>query len=126
MIPVYLDHIPAGTSTRPIVHYAQLHENDNQFKKYDYGNPDENIAHYGTPEPPEYDLSKVTAPVGIFAGDNDNLVAIQDAEYLSTLLPNLFHFEVLDYPKCSHFDFAIGIDAGEKIYKPIFEMMENF
>jgi len=126
MIPVYLDHIPAGASTRPFVHYAQLHQLDNKFKKYDYGSSEANIDHYGTPEPPEYDLSKISAPVAIFAGDNDNLVATEDAEYLSTLLPNLFHFEVVDYPKCSHYDFAIGIDAGEKIYKPLLKMMENF
>jgi hypothetical protein len=38
MIPVYLDHIPAGTSTRPLIHYAQLHK-INDFVKFDFKDP---------------------------------------------------------------------------------------
>ena len=30
-IPSYLDHIPEGTSTRPFVHFAQLHKSGKIF-----------------------------------------------------------------------------------------------
>ena len=30
-IPSYLDHIPEGTSTRPFVHFAQLHKSGKHF-----------------------------------------------------------------------------------------------
>ena len=125
MIPVYLDHIPAGTSTRPLIHYAQLHKTD-RFVKFDFGSEEENQLHYGSPVPPDYDLSRVTAPLALFSGERDNLATPQDVATLASILPNVFHHELLNYPKCSHFDFAIGIDAAEIIYKPILKMMSDF
>ena len=89
MSPVYLDHVPAGTSTRPVVHYAQLHEYDLEFKKFDFGNPDENIEHYGQAEPPSYDLQNVQAPVVLLAGDKDYLADPLDVYRLSQVLPNV-------------------------------------
>ena len=59
MVPIYLDHIPSGTSTRPLVHYAQLSLLNREFKKYDFGNADENIEHYGVPVPPNHDMTNV-------------------------------------------------------------------
>ena len=58
MMSFYLDHLPAGSSTEPIVHYAQLTLYENEFKRFDYG-IEGNMEHYGTTTPPEYDLSKV-------------------------------------------------------------------
>ena len=59
MIPFYLDHVPSGSSTRPFVHYAQLHLLDREFRKFDFGSPEKNIEHYGVSIPPKHDLSKV-------------------------------------------------------------------
>ena len=59
MVPIYLDHIPSGSSTRPFVHYAQLSLLNREFKKYDFGNADKNIEHYGVPVPPNHDLTNV-------------------------------------------------------------------
>ena len=59
MVPIYLDHIPSGSSTRPFVHYAQLSLLNREFKKYDFGNADENVEHYGVPVPPNHDLTNV-------------------------------------------------------------------
>ncbi len=49
-----------------------------------------------------------------------------DGKMLALLLPNVFHFELLDYPGCSHMDFALGIDGRKIIYDPIIKMMEEF
>jgi len=75
MVPSYLDHIPEGTSTRPFVHFAQLHKSG-RFESYDYGPA--NFDHYGQKLPITYDLSKVTAPTAIFKGDADSLTALED------------------------------------------------
>ena len=125
MTPVYLDHIPSGTSTRPIVHYAQLHEYDTEFKKFDFGNQEENIEHYGTADPPSYNLLNVQAPVVLLAGDKDYLADPMDVYALSQVLPNVQKFEVIDIPGFTHFDFAIAIDADQAVYYPIIDMMNN-
>ena len=39
-IPSYLDHIPEGTSTRPFVHFAQLHKSGKIFLNDDNNNDD--------------------------------------------------------------------------------------
>ena len=67
MMPIYLDNLPAGSSTRPFVHYAQLHLLENEFRKFDFGK-EENIERYGSEIPPSYDLSKITTPVALFVG----------------------------------------------------------
>jgi pimeloyl-ACP methyl ester carboxylesterase len=125
MVPLYLDAIPAGTSTRPIVHYAQLHllNDPNEFRKFDFGNEQENIQHYGTPDPPLHDLNNVQVPTALWAGDNDSLADIKDVERLRDTLSNVSHYEVVDLKGFSHFDFAIGIDADKLVYAKILEMM---
>lgn len=40
------------------------------FLRFDFG-ADENIARYGTPYPPEYNLTRVTAPVFLIHADSD-------------------------------------------------------
>lgn len=123
MAPIYLDHLPEGTSTRPLVHYAQLHVTDNEFVKYDFGSEEENMANYGTVKPPAYDLSNVQVPVALFVGDKDDKADVQDAEHLAQVLPNVFHHEVVDYKGWTHLDFAIAIDAASLVYEPILKML---
>ena len=125
MVPEYMDHIPAGMSTRPIVHYAQLNLYDHEFKKYDYGNPELNMDAYGTPVPPNYDLSKITAPTAIWAGDKDDLADVADVEHLVEVLPNVTHYEVVGIEGFTHLDFAIAIDADQYVYAPILERMNK-
>ena len=62
-----LGHTPAGTSSRTVLHFAQgvqsgrwevirtLERNTfHRFREFDFGNEEENMDEYGTPEPPEY------------------------------------------------------------------------
>jgi pimeloyl-ACP methyl ester carboxylesterase len=69
---------------------------------------------------------RATAPLAIFIGEKDDMSTATDGATLAAKLPNVFHFELLDYPNCSHLDFAIGIDAGRIIYEPIMKMMAEF
>ena len=43
-----------------------------KFRQYDHGRTLNNRI-YGTPEPPEYDLSKVSVPVSVHFSENDLL-----------------------------------------------------
>ena len=124
MASVYLDMVPAGTSTRPLVHYAQLHLTDLEFRKFDFGKK-ENEETYGTSTPPSYDLSKIQTPVAIWVGDKDYLVDIQDVDYLVSVLPNVKHYETVDIPGFTHLDFATAIDADKAVYAKIIDKMNN-
>ncbi len=46
------------------------------FPHFDHG-PAGNLKRYGTTDPPEYNLTTVTAPVYIFYAENDPFVSIE-------------------------------------------------
>ena len=118
------DHIPAGTTANPFVHYAQLHLTDNQFLKYDYG-PEENAVRYnGSINPPPYNIEKIVTPTALFVGEVDSLGDIADNNHLAQVLPNVFHHEVIqDY---GHVSFSVSYSAPEKVYKTIISYINDF
>lgn len=75
LLPVYTTNTPAGAATKQFVHYGQ-EVNSAQFRRFDYGWI-ENLIQYGSTSPPNYDLSKVTAPVALFYSDNDALAGVE-------------------------------------------------
>ena len=58
----------------------------------------QNMLHYGTENPPSYNLSRVTAKTAIFIGEDDELATFQDAKHLASLLPNVIKLKLLDFP----------------------------
>jgi len=58
MAATYMSQLPAGTSTKTFVHFAQLFRNGGRFTKFDYGK-EKNLEVYGTPNPPNYLLQNV-------------------------------------------------------------------
>lgn len=71
-----MGHYPAGTSCQAMLHYLQ-EINTGKFQQYDEGTKAGNMRRYGTPKPPEYDLSKVTVPIFLHYGLNDYLAAVE-------------------------------------------------
>ena len=54
------------------------------FGKYDYGSAEENQRHYnGSTVPPSFNLNRVTAPLYIFYGNGDKLIAEEDVKVWS-------------------------------------------
>jgi len=84
-----------------------------------------NIEHYNQPEPPQYDLTRfpTTLPTALFAGGQDYLADPKDVQRLLTLLPNppFVHYE----ETYAHLDPLIGINAYERIYPIILQMLGN-
>jgi len=124
MIPTYLDNIPEGTSTRPFVHYAQLHLSE-RFEAYDFG-PTQNVVRYNQTAPPQYDLSKVTAPTALYKGDNDDLCDLRDIERLAKELPNVVEDHLVDIEGWTHLDFAIAMDADVLVYDRLLNLFKDF
>jgi len=124
MIPVYLDHIPEGTSTRSHVHYAQEYLSG-KFEAYDFG-PEGNEAHYGSSTAPDYDLTKVTVPTALMKADLDDLADIVDVDRLCQELPNCILNHLVEFEGFGHLDFAIGMNADALVYSYILDLFAQY
>ncbi|XP_046394636.1 lipase 3-like [Ischnura elegans] len=123
MIPVIIGHVPAGTSTKTIIHYAQ-EVNSGRFSRFDYGKV-ENLRIYGQEVPPDYNLSLVTAPIYLHYAENDWLANVEDVMDLSNKLPNVVEkLEVSDHD-FNHLDFLWAIDVKELVYNNITMLMKK-
>lgn len=114
---------PAAISTKQLLHYSQ-HFNKPYFRQYDYG-PLENLAKYGSLEPPKYDLSKVTIPVYLYLGQNDKLADSDDVGCLIEQLGNLADVYTVPYDLFDHNDFLYAIDAKSLVYDKLIEDMDR-
>ncbi|XP_054922029.1 lipase lipl-5-like isoform X3 [Dermacentor andersoni] len=123
-LPVYLANAPSGTSVRNMNHFAQLVKY-NRLQKYDWGRV-RNIAKYGKPWPPAYDLSSVKARVALYWSDRDVLATPRDVRDLSNKLPNVVLNYQVPVSGFTHMDFAWSIKAKDHLYKKVLEMMSVY
>lgn len=65
-------YVVDNVSVKQLVHFSQLVQSG-KFQKYDYESSNKNF--YGISHPPEYNLSKITAPISILYGTKDALVS---------------------------------------------------
>lgn len=107
---VLIGHDPSGTSVMNMEHWKQLLDHGT-FQSFDYGSTRENIAHYGQPYPPAWDLSKIRVPIRLFAGSSDLLADLTDVNYLWNSLSK----EVQQFYKvynAGHLTFIWGINVN--------------
>lgn len=124
LLPVFIGHFPAGAATDQLLHYAQEIDSG-RFCQFDHGYV-ENMLRYNSAVPPSYNTSRITAPLYFFYSEGDLITDIKDVEKLSTEVPNLKEFIKMDDPYWSHFDFAIGISAKEKVYLRSIKFMKSY
>ena len=80
-LPVYLEHMPAGTSKWNLAHYAQMIRDD-RLQMMDFGS-NGNVRCYGMRRPPEIFLNQITSQdIHLFFGDNDWLADPKDVDFL--------------------------------------------
>ena len=95
------------------------------FPKYDYGE-EENVKRYnGSTTPPLFPLDQVRAPLFIFYGNGDKLIAEKDVKALAMALPSTEALYPIDYEGWNHNDFVYAIDAKTLVYDIIIEHMSN-
>jgi len=123
-LPVILSHTPAGASVRSLVHYAQG-VNSGLFRQYNFDKA-KNLELYGQETPPLYDVSKITAPVALFWGQNDWLGQPSDVYRLAELLPNLVLKHRINHDKYNHLDFLWAMDNDKLLGKPVADFMSYF
>ncbi|XP_049792361.1 lipase 3-like [Schistocerca nitens] len=140
-------HIPAGSSIRQFIHYAQGIAKGH-FRQYNYGIL-KNFKRYGKATPPDYNLANVTAPVYLFYGPNDwlagptpvdfkvsnlchptfiidSMIVAKDIDRLHNQLGNSKEKNMIEFPKFNHLDFIYGKDAYDFVYKPVLDVMNSY
>lgn len=118
--PMIFGHVPAGSSTKTLAHYAQEMKNFGRFQQFDYGS-DGNMKSYGNVSPPAYPIDKITLPIALLSGDNDWLSSVKDAGNLNFHLINPIEHIVID--DFNHLDFLFAKNAPEKVYKKVLQLL---
>lgn len=121
--PIYQAHQDQSTSTKDIIHWAQLLRYQ-RVQKFDYGSKG-NLERYNSTVPPQYNIGALTVPTILVAGGNDWLGDSRDVMWL---LKTIFHtvVEVMFIDKYNHDDYVLGMDAPERVFKPVLEIMEQY
>ncbi|GLT74940.1 hypothetical protein SLA2020_467030 [Shorea laevis] len=122
IINVYLDHEPQPTSTKNMIHLAQMIRTGT-INMYDYNNKEENVKHYGQPTPPAYDMTNIPQDFPLFLsyGGADALADVQDVKRLLSILKDHQGDKlVLNYrDNYAHLDFVMSENAKEAVYDSI-------
>ncbi|KYQ55059.1 Lipase 3 [Trachymyrmex zeteki] len=127
LLPLILEHVPAGAATKQIMHYAQLIKSGSiitseKFRQYDYSLIT-NLIKYGTFRPPKYDLRKIKVPVSLHYGANDWLAHVDDVDQLEKELGNPLGKFLVPHKKFNHLDFMWAKDVKELLYNKILNLM---
>eukprot|EP00490_Sorites_sp_Unknown_P009423 CAMPEP_0114690858 /NCGR_PEP_ID=MMETSP0191-20121206/66162_1 /TAXON_ID=126664 /ORGANISM="Sorites sp." /LENGTH=245 /DNA_ID=CAMNT_0001981289 /DNA_START=439 /DNA_END=1176 /DNA_ORIENTATION=- len=126
-IQVYVSGTPADTSVKNMIHWQQAIE-QNKFQMFDYGSPTKNEQIYGPnyPTPPQYNLSMITFPTGLYSGTDDWLADPTDVNKLISLLPQQSIVQQIVVVGFAHLDFVWGMKAPEKVYFPMISQIEKY
>ncbi|XP_022181050.1 lipase 3-like [Myzus persicae] len=123
LIPLVIEHFPAGTSSKLTTHFSQLILKD-CFSRYDYG-PIMNLQHYNSTEPPTYNLRSIQIPIALIYGKNDVLTDVEDVMRLKSQLPKLMDFVPVDSPRCNHVDFLWSLDVTKQVNLKVTEILQK-
>uniref|UniRef100_A0A1L8DPY1 Lipase n=2 Tax=Nyssomyia neivai TaxID=330878 RepID=A0A1L8DPY1_9DIPT len=124
LLPLQMAYVPAGASSKQLVHYGQL-VNSGHFRQYDYGWT-KNKEVYGTSKPPDYPLENITAPIVLHFSDNDWLASTKDVQHLESRLNNsLIGSYRVPNPKFNHLDFLWAINVRTLLYDRVISLMNQ-
>ncbi|XP_012536944.1 lipase 3 [Monomorium pharaonis] len=124
ILPDILTYYPGGASVQNLHHLYQSITTQ-KFQAYDYGYAG-NYKHYRQMTPLKYDLKKVTAPLALYYGANDQLVLKTNILETYKHLPNVILLEEVPYKLFTHIDFMWAIEAKLIIYDRVIELLQEF
>lgn len=117
-------HYPAGGSANSMAHLLQNYNSGESFLHFDHG-PDGNMERYGTVHPPEYNLTRVTAPVYLVHADNDPFATVEDVSWLMARLGNLKGTLRVNSSSFSHGDFIWSPQLAELVHLPVIDLLPS-
>ena len=88
------------------------------FQKFDYGYF-VNYEKYNQSTPQTIDLSKITTPVALFLGEDDQIADRLDNELLRDQLPNVVEFKVLE----NHDHLSVSFSKDMSYFEEVIQLM---
>ncbi|XP_037525697.1 gastric triacylglycerol lipase-like isoform X1 [Rhipicephalus sanguineus] len=123
-IPMYMGHMPIGTTVQNLLHFHQVYKAKN-FVMYDHG-PFGNLRRYGQRTPPPYPLDRIRLPIALFWSHGDTLAGEDD---VGTMAAALGSNVILNYPvpvrTFRHLDFATGYRANDILHNVALELIRK-
>ncbi|XP_054934086.2 lysosomal acid lipase/cholesteryl ester hydrolase-like [Dermacentor andersoni] len=124
-MPVYVGHIPTGSTYQNFLHYHQIYEAKN-LVMFDYGTV-KNRRLYGQAKPPPYPLERIRVPIALFPAPGDTVATSADvSDLVDRLGENVIFEHVLPVPTFLHMDFAIGYKANDILHNIAIELMQKY
>ncbi|XP_034993750.2 lipase member M [Zootoca vivipara] len=117
---VYTSIFPDYTSVKNIIHWNQSGRTG-EFRYFDYG--PKNIDKYNQTTPPFYRIEEITVPIAMWSGGQDWICRPKEVAQLRSRIPHLVHYK--EYPDWNHWDFIWGIDAHQRMYMEILDLMQK-
>ncbi|KAG2387909.1 hypothetical protein C9374_000759 [Naegleria lovaniensis] len=122
-LPLYMDRLPAGTSTLNAGHWAQL-VRSGKFQMFDYGTV-ENYAHYHQFSAPQIELRNLHVDIAVYHGGLDVLADVRDVQRLLSELPAHHVKNVMYLDDYGHIDFVWGIENYKTIYADVLKRIAD-
>lgn len=119
-----ISHVPAGSSIKQVLHYAQLIKNKD-FRQFDHKSKTANIKAYGSEVPPSYPMHKIKVPIAIMHAENDWISSYEDVKIAIGKLPNVIDIYIVNNKKWNHQDYLWGKDAKSMVYNRVLELISN-
>lgn len=120
IVPDLMKYISQSASTKQFNHFIQLYRSG-KFRQFDYRQ--KNLQIYNSSMPPDYELQNVKAPVYLYNGAYDALVAIKDVEHLKESLPNVRKFR--NIKSFNHCDFIYGKNTRKTLFNDILKAIKS-
>uniref|UniRef100_A0A182Q0B1 Lipase n=1 Tax=Anopheles farauti TaxID=69004 RepID=A0A182Q0B1_9DIPT len=117
---VIAGHNPSGASSKQLLHFAQLNR-FGRFQQFAFEREEENLAHYGTKQPPAYNLSAVTVPIVIYYGLNDWMIHPANVMRLASELPHLVSMTAVEDRYFNHLDFIAAKRVRALVYDKLLD-----
>ncbi|KAK8476495.1 hypothetical protein V6N13_112553 [Hibiscus sabdariffa] len=122
IVNIFLDHEPQPSSTKNMIHLAQMIREGN-IKMYDYVDLIENMKHYGQLSPPTYNMTSIPNDLPLFVsyGGEDALADVDDVKlFLGSLEDHDGDKLVVQYREdYAHADYVMAENAKQDVYDPL-------
>lgn len=119
-----VSHIGGTTSSYQIIHFSQF-KKYHRLQMYDFGE-EKNIEKYNSSTPPQYDIKRISAPIGLFSSLGDEFADPDDVEYAHQTLPNVATNYMVPSSCYTHTSFIYGYDSNKILYPKIVTLLNKF